>query len=174
MTRKYIYISSCTDSTYFPNSHHPSLSSITPHRSSRLHPVVTYTYACVIWKTDDSPLFRYLLLDFKFFDTRRERHNFYHTDCSYIAYSHTPTPARLARARIKSQLTFFFQITKNLSPSFPGMTSFTPQSHFLSGVFIITFVIVISSAHERELYSMCVGTCTRTKPNSSKPNQTEW
>ncbi len=41
-------------------------------------------------------------------------------------------------------------------PWLPGMTSFTPQLHFLSGVFIMTFVIVISSARERELHSMCV------------------
>ena len=43
-----------------------------------------------------------------------------------------------------------------LSPSLLGMMSFTFQSHFLSGVFIMTFVIVISSARKRELYSMCV------------------
>ena len=33
--------------------------------------------------------------------------------------------------------------------------SFTLQSHFLSGVFIMTFVIVTSSTRECELYSMC-------------------
>ena len=36
----------------------------------------------------------------------------------------------------------------------------------------MTFVIAISSAHERELYSMCVH--LYKEPNSSKPNQTEW
>ena len=44
----------------------------------------------------------------------------------------------------------FSKITKILSPSLPGMTSFTPQLHFSSGVFIMTSVIVTSSAHERE------------------------
>ena len=48
-----------------------------------------------------------------------------------------------------------FQNLQILSPSLPGMTSFTLQPHFLLG-FIMTIVIVISSAHERKLYPMCV------------------
>ena len=47
------------------------------------------------------------------------------------------------------------KMTKIPSPSLLGLMSFTPQSHFLFGVFIMTFVIVISSAREHELYSMC-------------------
>ena len=58
--------------------------------------------------------------------------------------------------RVKSQLTAFFKNHQILSPSLLGMTSFTSQSHFLSGVFIMTFVIVVSSARQRELNSMCV------------------
>ena len=75
--------------------------------------------------------------------------NFYYADCSYIAHSW------IARPRVKSALTAFFKNHQIRSPSLPGMTSFTPQSHFLSGVFIMTFVIVISSVHECDLYSMC-------------------
>ena len=62
----------------------------------------------------------------------------------------------LASPKSESQLTAFSKITKIPSPSFPGMTSFVHQVHFLSGVFIMTFVIVTSSAHERgHLHSMC-------------------
>ena len=62
---------------------------------------------------------------------------------------------------------FFQKITKIPSPSLPGMTSFTPHSHFLSGFFIMTFAIVTSSARERELHSMCAPAraLSRTKPN---------
>ena len=79
---------------------------------------------------------------------------------------------QLASPRDKSQQTAFSKITKIPSPSLPDMTSFTPQSHFLSGVFIITFVIVTSSVCECELYSMCAPACalsqivlSLTKPN---------
>ena len=43
-----------------------------------------------------------------------------------------------------------FKITKNPSPSLPGMTSFTSPDYFLSGVVIVTSVIVTSSPHARE------------------------
>ena len=35
---------------------------------------------------------------------------------------------------------FFSKITKIPSPSFPGLKSFTPQSYFPSGVFMMTFM----------------------------------
>ena len=65
----------------------------------------------------------------------------------------SPSWSGPAQSQISTNV--FFEITKNLSHSLPGMTSFTPQSHFLSGVSIMTFVIAISSAHERVLYSIC-------------------
>ena len=74
------------------------------------------------------------------------------TTVSYIV--HNQHPAGLARPRVESQITLF-QNHQIHSPSFRGRTSFTPQSNFLSGVFIMIFVIVISSARQRELYSMC-------------------
>ena len=83
-----------------------------------------------------------------------------------------PSPrfkSQLASFGVKSQLTAFFKNHQIPRPSLPGMTSFTPQSYFPSQVFIMISVIVISSAHERELFS-CVH---QHVPNSSKPNQTE-
>ena len=86
---------------------------------------------------------------------------------------------QLASPRSESQLTPFFQQSpKILSPSLPGMTSFTPQSHFLSGVFIMTSVIVTPSSRECEhLRSMCVPACalsrivlSLTKPNDNTKN----
>ena len=67
---------------------------------------------------------------------------------------------QLASSSFKSQLTAFFQKSpKILSPSLPGMTSFTSPVYFLSGVFIMTSVIFTSAPHEREhLRSMCVPT----------------
>ena len=81
--------------------------------------------------------------------------------------------SQLASPRLESQLTAFSKITKILSPSLPGMTSFTPQSYFLSGIFIMTFGIVTSSAREREhLHSMCAlaRALSRIVLSLTKPN----
>ena len=62
---------------------------------------------------------------------------------------------------------FFFQKSpKILSPSLPGMTSFISPVHFLSGVFIMTSVIVTSYLH-----SMCAPTraLSRTVLSLTKP-----
>ena len=72
---------------------------------------------------------------------------------SYIV--HSQPPAGLARPRIESQLTSFSK-SPNSHPIASGHDVIHTPVHFLSGVFIMTFVIVISFAHERELYSMCV------------------
>ena len=64
--------------------------------------------------------------------------------------------SQLASSILKSQLTAFFKIPKNHSPSLPGITPFTSPVLFLSGVFIMTSVIVTSSPRQREhLHSMC-------------------
>ena len=109
----------------------------------------------------------HFLLDFSF-STQKERDKFF-TMLTVPTSSTVNPPSGLARPRVKSQLTAFFKNHQILSPSLPGMTSFTPQSHFLSGGFIMIFVTVISSAREHELYSMCVH--LHKSPNSSKPNQ---
>ena len=57
--------------------------------------------------------------------------------------------------RDKSQLTAFFQNHQKSQPIAFGHDVIHTPVHFLSGVFIMTFVIVTSSARERELYSMC-------------------
>ena len=66
--------------------------------------------------------------------------------------SRSPRWTGLAQVRISINC-FFSEIPKIQSPSLPGMSSFTPQSHLPSCVFIMTFVIFTSSAHERELHS---------------------
>ena len=86
----------------------------------------------------------------------------------------------LAQVRISTSLVqrqisthcFFQNSTKIPCPLLPGMTSFTPQSYFLSGVFIMIFVIVTSSAHERELHSMCAPAraLSRIVLSLTKPN----
>ena len=69
----------------------------------------------------------------------RERHTiFYYADCSSSISSQLtdPTNARapcskqLDSSRSKSQLTAFFKIPENPSPSLPGMTSFTSPVAF--------------------------------------------
>ena len=63
----------------------------------------------------------------------RETRNFYYADCSSSVSSQLTDPTKecalrgkqLDSPRSKSQLTAFFKISKNPSPSFPGMTSFT-------------------------------------------------
>ena len=103
------------------------------------------------------------------FDTRRDTHNFYYADC-YIwpnkraCTSRSPTGLvsprlknQLASPSVRSQPTACLKITKIPSPSLPGMTSYTSLSHFSSGVFIMTSMIVTSSVREREyLRSICV------------------
>ena len=65
---------------------------------------------------------------------------------------------RFAQVRILTKR-FFQKITKIPSPLLLGLTSFAPHSHFLSGVFIRTYVIFISFPRERErLRSMCAPT----------------
>ena len=96
------------------------------------------------------------------------------TDPTNARASRSPqtVPALPSFIYLKSLL--LFKITKIPSPSLPGMTSFTPQSRFLSGVFIMTFVIAMSSAHERELYSMCAPApaLSRIVLSLTKPNDT--
>ena len=114
-----------------------------------------------IRNTDDSPLFRYetfikfLTPVFRY----EETHNFYYTGCTIrpnkrAAHPVAPSWTGPAQSRISTHV--FFQNHQILTLSLPGMTSFTPQSHLLSEFFIMTFVIVISSAREREMYLMCV------------------
>ena len=107
----------------------------------------------------------YYLFEFK----ERERHNFFLCWLFHVTPHHVRPPLqttglasassenRLASSKLKSQLTvFFFSNSKILSPSLPRMTSFTFPVHFLSGVFIVTSVIVTSAPRARKhLHSMC-------------------
>ena len=108
----------------------------------------------------------------------RETHNFYYADCSSSVSSQLtdPTNARAPRSkqldssRSKSQLTAFFKIPKNHSPSLPGMTSFPfPVSFPIRG-----FYYDICDCHILPVWAWtpalnaCPYTCT--KPKGSKPN----
>ena len=79
-------------------------------------------------------------------------------DHNWTGHAQVQISTRLAQSQISTNC-FFSKITKIPSPS---LTSFTPQSHFLSVVFIMTFVIVTSSTREHELHSIVL---SLTKPN---------
>ena len=111
----------------------------------------------------------YYFLTFRF-STRGERERERHTIFTMLTVPSDPTNARcipyaplgLASLRLKNQrasprnksqlTTLKKKITKIPSPSLPGMTSFTPQSYFLSGVFIMTFVILFTNPSARAGY----------------------
>ena len=107
------------------------------------------------------------LIEFKLFrHEERERHNFF-----LCWLFHLTPPRAVAAAKLlvwprwapKIDLIrpspnlnsfCFFQIPK--SSALPGMMSFTSPVHILSGVFIVTSLIVTSAPHAREhLHSMC-------------------
>ena len=64
--------------------------------------------------------------------------------------------SQLALSTLKSQLTAFFKIPKNPSPSLPGMASFTSPVLFLPGFFIMTSVIVTFSRASMNTYTQCL------------------
>ena len=120
------------------------------------HDSTIQIYRCrEIRNTDDSPLFRYetFITSWLFWHEERE---------TIFIMLNVPTSPTLdptswtGPAQSQISTNSFFKNHQILSPLLLGMTSFTPQSYFLSGVFIMTFVIVITSACESELYSMCV------------------
>ena len=105
------------------------------------------------------------------FQHKERETQFFYADCSSIVSSqftdptnvrvHTPQSTNwtgLAQVRKINSLRqspnlnslLLFKITKNPSPSLPGMTSFTSPIHFLPGVFIVTSMIVTSSPHTHE------------------------
>ena len=87
---------------------------------------------------------------------------------SYIV--HSQPPAGLARPRVESQLTSFSK-SPNSHPITSGHDAIHTPAHFLFGVLIMTFVIVISSVNERELYSACAHLHLEPKIQSpTKPN----
>ena len=121
------------------------------------HDTTIQIYRCrEIRNTDDSPLFRYeTFINFMTFSfsTREQRHNFYDADCSYIAHSQPFSWTGPAQCQISTN--FFFLNHQILCLSLPGMTSFTPQSYFLSRVFMMTFVIVILCARAWTVLNVC-------------------
>ena len=131
-------------------------------------------------------------LSLRFFDMRRERYSFFlcwlfHLTPSHAAHFVDPNWSRqgetknrlpssrfesqLSRSEFKSQLTVFFFKFQN-PQRFWAWCHSRPWSYFLSGVFIVTSVIVTSGPRAR------VNTCTQcvhltnpcTKPKGSQPN----
>ena len=75
-----------------------------------------------------------------------------------LAWPRRGSGSQLASSRFKSQLTVFL---KNHPKSSAHASAYShPQAHFLSGIFIMTSMIPISSPREREhLHSMCAPNC---------------
>ena len=101
-------------------------------------------------------------LSLRFFDIRGKRSNFFlcwlfhltppHAAprCKLLVWPRRVPENHLPSSRVESL--FFFSNSKILSP----WRHSRPRSHILSGVFIMTSVIVISALHAREhLHSMC-------------------
>ena len=114
----------------------------------------------------------FTLLSLRFFDMRRERETHTHTISFYADFSiwphHVWHPAanywsglgKLQKSTcfVQAQISThcFFQIPKSSAHRFQAWRHSRRRSHFLSGVFIMTSVIVTSSPRVREhLHSMC-------------------
>ena len=110
----------------------------------------------------------FTFLSLRFFDMRRERHNFFLCWLFHLTPTTCGTPPQttglasassenqLASSKPKSQLTAFFQIPKSSAHRFRAWRHSRPRSHFLSEAFIVTSVIVTFALHVREhLDSMC-------------------
>ena len=109
----------------------------------------------------------FTFLSLRFFDMKREKHNFF---LCWISIWPSPRAApaanywsglgelRKSTCFVQAQISTrcFFSNPKILSPSLPGMTSYTSPVIFPIWVFIVTSVIVTSSPRAREhLHSMC-------------------
>ena len=123
---------------------------------------------------------------FRFFDTRRERHTiflcwlFVHRQLSNNARTPRSPQTGLASPRSKKSTRFVqLQISTHCFYSkslripvhrFRVWRHSYPQLHFLSGIFIVTSVIVTSSPRAR--VNTCVNVCNNpcTKPKGSKLN----
>ena len=100
----------------------------------------------------------------------RETQFFYYADCSYIVLQ--STPSWTARPRVKSQLTSFSKSPNSL-PIASGHDVIPTPVHFpIWGFYYDICDCYILSARAWTVLNVC--TCTCTKPNSSKSNQTEW
>ena len=122
-------------------------------------------------------LFRYetfiTFLTFRFFDTTRERHTIStmltvpsdSTTCgasrrpNWTGLAQVQKTTRFVQPKISTNWVFFKNHPKSSAHRFRAWRHSHPHSHFQSGVFIMTSVIVTSSPREREqLRSMCAPT----------------
>ena len=139
-------------------------------------------------------LFTFWLLVFR--HEERERDNFYYADCFYIVLQSTPQlnsrpwvristhwpnkhaahPVDLSwtgLAQVRISTNCFFQ----KSPKFPAPRFRAWRHSHSSPIYYQGFYYDICDCHilrARAWNALNVCTCTCTKPNSSKPNQTEW
>ena len=109
----------------------------------------------------------YSLLSLRFFDMRRERHNFFNKRAAHfvdpnwsrrgVTKNRLPSSRlefQLTHSEFKSQLTVFFFEFQNLQ-CFHAWHHSHLRFHFLSGVFIATYLIVTSASCTHEhLHSM--------------------
>ena len=130
------------------------------------------------------------------FSTRGDRDNFYKADCSYIALQSTPQLNSRPRVKISTHWSnkrathpidlnwtglawvristkCFLQKSINFpAPRFRAWRHSHPVSFPIWGFYHDICDCHILQARAWTAFNMC--TCTCTKPNSSKPNQTEW
>ena len=118
----------------------------------------------------------YYFLDFYVFDTRRERVTRFLLCWLFVQRQlsiHWPNirtcipqqttglasprfVSQLASSSLKSQLTAFFKIPKNPSPSLPGMTSFTSRVPFPLRVFFLHLWLSHPPRARRNTCAQCV------------------
>ena len=96
-----------------------------------------------------------LLFEFKVF--RHEERETQFLQQTHGIFRRPPTKKnRLPSSRLESQLTTIFQIPKSSARRFRAWRHSRPWSYFLSGVLIVTSLIVTSFPRAREyLHSMC-------------------
>ena len=126
----------------------------------------------------------FTFLSLRFFDMRKERHNFFNKCAAHFADSNwsrrgeaknrlpsSRLESQLSRSEFISQLTGFFFFRFQNSQRFQAWRHSCTRSYFLSGVFIVTSLIVTSTRTR-------VNTCTQwvhltnpcTKLKGSQPN----
>ena len=140
-------------------------------RLSCLIPFCNIARCKEIRNTDDSVLFRYetFIHFFNFsLSTRGERDTIF--TMLTVPTSPTVNPQQNCPGPESNLNYCFFQKSPNSQPLASEQDVIHTPVLFLSGVFIMTFVIVISSAHERELYSISAPALNRIVQSPTKPN----
>ena len=105
----------------------------------------------------------------RFFDMRREKHNFFlywifhltpnnvwHPHRKLLVWPRRPPKIDFLVRSLNLNLLVFFSKSQNPQPRFRAWRHSRPWYNFLSGEFIVTFLIVTSASRAHEhLHSMC-------------------